>query len=85
MIRPDVNGKLWHKGTKLGVIYSLIVAVIFGVTTTQDPDGSLLWLEKFSFLLYLAPFAAASHGYFAGQASILQAEDKSGNDQKSDQ
>lgn len=72
MIRQDLDGNLWNKGTKIGLAYMVITVIVFGVTTTQDPNGQLAWLEKFSFLIWLAPLAAASHAYVAGQLSHKQ-------------
>ena len=67
MITQDVNGRFWHRGTKLGLAYAVLAFVIFGVTMTQDPDGPLAWLSNLGPLLILVPLAAASHGYVAGQ------------------
>ena len=67
MMTPDEDGKIWHRGTKIGFIYSLIALAIVGLTTTQDPAGSLAWLERFAFLVILSPLAAASQAYVAGK------------------
>jgi len=71
MITPDEAGKFWHRGTRLGLIYTVITSVILGVTTSQDPGSSLAWLEKFSFLAALAPLAAASQAYVAGRRDMI--------------
>jgi len=67
MFTPDENRRLWHRGTKIGVIYGLISFVILGVTTSQDPEGSLAWLSRFSSLVILLPIGAASQAYVAGR------------------
>lgn len=71
MITQDIQGKLWHRGTKIGLIYSVIAFIIFGVTMTQAPAGPYAWLANFGPLLILVPLAAASHAYVAGQRSRL--------------
>lgn len=72
MLRQDINGKLWHRGTKLGVIYAVVTFIIFGITMTQEPDGPYAWLSNFGPLLILMPLAAASHAYSAGQIDQSQ-------------
>ena len=67
MMTPDINGKLWHRGTKLGAIYSCITFLVFGLTMTQDTDGPLAWLSNLGPLMILAPMAAATHAYAWGQ------------------
>ncbi len=67
MISKDNEGKLWHRGTKLGFIYSVISLIFFGVTMTQEPDGDLAWLRNFGPLIVIIPIAAATRAYAAGQ------------------
>ena len=72
MLTPDENRRFWHRGTKIGVTYGLIALVILGVTTTQDPEGSLSWMsnkwfERFGLIASLLPLAAASQAYVAGR------------------
>jgi hypothetical protein len=78
MLTQDIDGKLWHRGTKLGLIYAVIAFIVFGVTMTQDPEGPLAWLSNFGPLLILAPLAAASHAYVAGRRDQLSASVNSG-------
>ena len=67
MITPDEKGNIWHRGTKLGLIYSLVAFIVFGVTMTQDPNGPYAWLANFGPILILVPTAAASQAYVAGR------------------
>ena len=67
MMTPDINGKLWHRGTKIGAISSCITFLVFGLTMTQDPDGPLAWLSNLGPIMILMPMAAASHAYAWGQ------------------
>ncbi len=55
MVTPDKTGEIWHRGTKLGLIYAVITFLVLGLTTTQDPAGTLAWLQRFSFLVVIAP------------------------------
>ncbi len=66
MVTPNEAGKFWNRGTRLGLIYAVIAAIIFQMTTDHPPEGPLVWLKKFSYLVFMIPFAAASHAYFAG-------------------
>ena len=66
MVTPDKTGKVWHRGTKLGLVYAVITFLVLGLTTSQDPEGTLAWLQKFSFLVVIAPLAAASQAYVLG-------------------
>jgi len=77
MFTPDSVGRFWHRGTKIGLVYTLIAFVWFGVTMTQDPDGPYGWLETWAILVALLPIAAASHGYaIAERAQIRNQADK---------
>lgn len=81
MIATDRKGRLWHRGTKLGLIYSVITLIVFGVTMTQDPDGPLAWLSSFGPLVILIPLASATQAYAWGQrdqfeSSRTQEEDR---------
>lgn len=72
MITPDIHGRLWHPGTRLGLICSAIAFVVFGVTMTQDPDGPYAWLANFGPVLVLVPVAATTHAYRSGQRGTGQ-------------
>lgn len=78
MITQDINGRWWHRGTRLGVVYSVVAFLIFGVTLTQDPDGPYAWLANFGPLLILVPLAAASHAFVAGQRDRLATDSRRG-------
>ena len=68
MMTPDETGRVWHRGTKLGVYYAIAMAVallVFGVVPQEVP--ALSWLEKFQFIILLAPVAAASKAYMLGR------------------
>ena len=72
MLTPDENRKFWHRGTKIGAVYGIIALLITGVTSTQDPSGSLAWLSRdwfrhFGVVVSLLPLAAASQAYVAGR------------------
>lgn len=79
MLTPDENRRFWHRGTRIGIIYGLIALVILGITTTQDPQGSLAWLshkwfERFGLIASLLPLAAASQAYVAGRKDAAQSQ-----------
>ena len=68
MLTPDDQGRVWHPGTKLGILYSIALAVFLlltGVIPQEVP--ALQWLEKLQALAIFAPMAAASHAYVLGR------------------
>ena len=72
MVSQDSAGRIWHRGTQIGIIYMCVAIVWLGVTMTQDPDGPYSWLSKFGFSVVLLPLAAASHGYAIADRERVQ-------------
>lgn len=68
MMTPDESGQFWHRGTKLGLYYTIAMAVVLLITGIVPKDvPSLGWLEKLQFVVLLAPIAAASKAYVLGR------------------
>lgn len=71
MLTRDINGKYWHRGTQLGVLY-MLVALLCMVLTIEPNDTFPAWLQHwwlraFASLWPLFPLVAASHAYVVGQ------------------
>ena len=68
MMTPDDSGRLWHRGTWLGLYYAIAMAVVLLITGIVPKEiPTLSWLEKLQFLVLLAPIAAASKAYVIGR------------------
>jgi hypothetical protein len=44
MFWQDVEGKFWHRGTKLGLIYMLIAVLASLALTVEPTDAAYEWL-----------------------------------------
>lgn len=69
MLTPDINGRYWNRGTKIGLLFSAIAMVVFAaldylIHTSEVPD---YWLPRIGTWLMILPLPSASYAYACGQ------------------
>ena len=68
MFTPDESGKIWHRGTRIGLCYAVVLVIVLALLgSIDDETPKLKWLKKFDFVAFFIPIAAGSQSYVAGK------------------
>ena len=75
MFVPDEFGNIWHRGTKIGLGYAIVLVVVLALFGSLNEDTpKLMWLKKIDFVVFFIPVAAGSQAYVAGRKDVNSAK-----------